>query len=421
MEINKKGENTDQLKQLKNILRKKEIKRDKMVDYQNKIIPEYKTRVERLDREINKIRQRIKETEKMNKQEITNDISVVKEHTLVHLEDTLIKSIDLDIVLDAFALGGKGKYNCASVPVGRVFVLSHDYETFDQDGYSEVYLAGETVIKNPRRKDSDCEVAELAEFPGDIGFRANQFIAAVSQTEDDVAVFDLKIPIRLEDPVLVLRRSGGKWKTIEDRDNINKKVSDEINEWLEQFLRTKIQLWSGTESDVTNKIISAIDGMLKKWGLRVDTMGLQDLGFNILKPRSYPPLIYEIVAQLAHGEELLIEAYSKRQDEFYNESGLTAENLSTILATSKREVTGSGEGVFLVIKHGSNDLRNELSKWFEIQIGAITASNFIRDLYLQEPRPSQKNIRLTEQIIIAALRNPILGLGEWFEKGQMNP
>lgn len=321
--------------------------------------------------------------------------------------------VDLEIVYNAFVLGRRKGPRQASVPVGRVFVLSHDHDTFDQEGLPEVYLAGEVVSKSRLRGKAQCWVVELAEFPGKVSFRVIQPLAAISQTEDDVASLDASFYIRLQDPILLLRRAGGKWMTEQDRTSLNERVKEDIRERLRQIIASRIQLWSGDERQVYGEIFSGLDGELRRIGLRVDTTGAMEM--PIVALRRYPASLYEIALQFAKAERMaqyMIDA--GQQEVLIEQTGLSQRNLTAIEAASEER----GVGLFLVLKDAPSEVKRRMADWLEEQ-GAKMVATFVRELYSTEP--SEQEVKLSEQVLLAALRNPMLTVGEWLQRGSEAP
>jgi len=321
--------------------------------------------------------------------------------------------VELEIVYNAFMLGGKGQPSRASVPVGRVFVLSHDHDTYDQEGLPEVYLAGEVVSKNRLWGKAQCWVVELAEFPGKVSFRVIQPLAAISQTEDDVASLDASLYIRLQDPILLLRRVGGKWMTEQDRISFNKRVEEDIQRRLEQVLAGRIQLWSGDERQVYDRLFSGLDGELERIGLRVDTTNAMET--SIIAIRRYPANLYEVALQLAKAGRMaqyMIDA--GQQEVLLEQTGLSQRNLTAIEAVSEER----GVGLFLVFKDASPEAKEKMAGWLEAQ-GAKIAATFAQKLYSEEHE--EREVKLSEQVLLAALRNPMLTIGEWLQKESETP
>jgi hypothetical protein len=278
-----------------------------------------------------------------------------------------------------------------------------------------VYLYGETVEKDRRREDAECLVVALKEHPGNVSCRAKEHLAAISTTEDDKAWIDLFLSIQLKDPIEVLRRFGGEWKTPQARERSSKELNQQVTQLVDHrlreiFINDKIQLWSREKREVADWIFYELDRDLKRWGLRIEASeGKPSLSIV----RRYPNNLYEIALQFGKAELLLLEAVQAgRKATILKQLELVLEDLMAIQSVAEQGDRGSGAGLFLAIKDKPMSTREKVSQWLEIQAGA-TAASFLKGLY--SDTNTEQAIRLSEQVLLAAFRNPVLGLGEWLD------
>jgi hypothetical protein len=348
----------------------------------------------------------------MSQSQTSSQVEVSTEDSYPTLPDNILIQIELEPIYNAFTLekGYEG-----SVPAGRIFVLSYDHDTYDQEGLPEVYLAGEVVSKNRLRGDVQCQVAELAEFPGKVSFRVIQSLTAISQTDDDVASLDASFYVRLRDPLLLLRRAGGNWMTERGRATFNEEVREVIRERLGQILTSRIQLWSEDEHQLYEKIFSSLDDGLRRIGLCVDTSNANAPETSIIAVRRYPANLYEIALQFAKAERTIrymIEV--GEHDKLVEQTGFSENDLRDLVVIEAE----TGVGLLLQLRGASPEMKEKVADWLETQ-GVKIAAAFVRDLYAEEN--AQQAIKLSEQVLLAAIRNPMLTMGEWLQRGSDIP
>ncbi len=315
--------------------------------------------------------------------------------------DTEVK-VELDIIQNIFQLGRRSEV----VPVGCVFVLSYGYEFADAGGLPEVYLAGEVVTRDPLRKRQPCWAIQLAEFPGRVDIRASRVLAGISRSEDDPASMAISFYVRLHDPILLLRRTGGKW----ERGNLsafNQQVNKDVTEWLQALLERDLQIWSGDEQEVLTRIFSELDQYLRRIGLRVDTTEGGHVASAVIFVRHYPPALYDLAFQFAKAERLL-----RRGTDVSQETGLSEEEIRFITSSEER----AGVAFFQVLRRISPEVRERVVQWME-RFGMPDAAFFLKALYKYPDR----EIKLSEQVLLAAIRNPWLTRGEWIKEMSESP
>lgn len=319
------------------------------------------------------------------------------------LVDNPSVQVELQILHNALVLGTRKSPHRISVRPGRVFVLAYDYETFDVGGFPEVYLDGEEITKRDLRDKAECWAIELAEFPGEIDFRITRRLAAISRTEEDVASVFASYSIRLRDPLTLLRRSGGQWEENQSREAFNQKRSEEIEQGLKSILhQSGLRLWSGDEQLVFDEIRSQLDDLLRRIGLRVD--------LDIDVRRRYPRDLHELSLQFRRGEQVIHHESEAGQIEILAEKiGLSSENLRDIAASSER----LGVRLFRALILASESTKERASEWLKSK-RAQMAGTYVEELYSGEY--SEQEVKLSEQVVLWAIRNPMLTVGEWLQE-----
>ena len=386
----------NQLTQLYNERADLITKRRGVVDHQGRPIPSRQQEAQKLQVEINNIPAQVKT---VLAEWLANEQKMRVENPPFSPGATV--ETRFDVVVDAFMIGGKKQPKRASVPTGQVYVLSHGFETLDQSGFPEVYMAGEIIQKNPNRDDVQAWATALSESPGSLRLAARQVLAGISISEEDVAKANFVVPIRLSDPIQTLSRSSTQWMSPIGRKGINLALKEQIEHRIGEFFLDRLQLWSAEKRDVLGGVYAAFTQDLEEWGLTVDTERISLI-------REYPRNIYEIVLEFASAEQAILDGMAADQDSLIQKTGLAPENLTSIQVSAKQK-RPAGIGLFLVVK-GFDDQRDSiLIAWLKEQ-SATSAANFVQELY--SGRHSDQDVKLSEQVLTSAFKNPILGLGE---------
>jgi len=323
-------------------------------------------------------------------------------------EASLDIKVDLDVIQIAFNPGRRG----FRVPVGSVVVLSYGHGFTDASGLPEVYLAGEVVRHDPVRKGVPCWAVQLSEFPGRVDLQARQVLAAISQSEDDPASIRISFYIRLYDPILLLRRTGGKWEKEADRAVFNERIQADVENWLRALLDRDIQIWSGDERDVLERIFSELDEFLRRMGLRVDTTDGGTETLAMIFTRHYPPALYDLAFQFAQAERLLRHLFQQGAN-IPQATGLSEEDVHRIAVSEDR----AGTALFRVLMDAAPGVKEKIAQWLEAS-GKREAASFIKTLY---KKYQEREIKLSEQVLLSAIRNPWLTQGEWLKEMSESP
>ncbi|HDQ05257.1 MAG TPA: hypothetical protein ENN36_00850 [Candidatus Bathyarchaeota archaeon] len=317
--------------------------------------------------------------------------------------------VELQVILKSSVLGGKKESERINVPPGSVFVLSYDFASQDAGGFPEVYLAGEEVSKEELRDKAECRAVELKEFPGKGEFEVETALAAISRTSEDPAAITASYRIRLHDPLLFLRFAGGEWQANQTLTEPNRKVSEDLKQHLEGILRQSgLQLWSGDERNVFEKIRRQLDEYLMRIGLRIDP--------EVYILRQYPQDLYEIALQFGRSEQVIrYENEAGHLKALAEQIGLSERELVNVCASPER----LGVGFFQSLIQTPQSEKERIALWLKNK-GVTKAASFVERLYATEdsgPKYSDQDIKLSEQVILAAIRNPMLTIGEWLREG----
>ncbi|MGB9889551.1 MAG: hypothetical protein ACPLTQ_07790 [Anaerolineae bacterium] len=317
--------------------------------------------------------------------------------------------IELEIIQNAFQPGKRG----VVVPVGSVFVVSYGHEFADAGGLPEVCLAGEIVRRDPLRKGVPCWAVQLREFPGRVDIQAQRALAAISRNEDDLASLHLSFYVRLYDPVLLLRRTGGRWEKETDMANSNQRINADVKDWLGALLDQDLQIWSGERESVLGRIFRELDEFLGRIGLRVDTTDGGTATSAIIFTRHYPPALYDLAFQFAKAERSLQHLLPKEKT-LTQWTGFSEEELRIIVNSEER----AGVALFRVLMKASQEVRERVTQWME-RSGMADAASYIQTLY--KKNYPEREVKLSEQVLLSAIRNPWLTQGEWLKEMSESP
>lgn len=322
--------------------------------------------------------------------------------------------VNLEVLLGSFRLRARGKPQIGEVPPGQIVVLSYGHEFADAGGLPEVYLAGEMVARDPLRRGAPCWAIQLAEFPGRVDIQLSQMLSAISQGDDDPASITISFYIRLHDPILLLRRTGGKWEKEADRSAFTQQVNKDIKGWLQALLERDIQVWSGDERDVLGRIFSELNEYLGRIGLRVDTTDSNSITSAVIFTRHYPSALYDLAFQFAKAERTLRHLLQRGVNIVTRETGLSEEEAHIITSSGER----GGVAFFRTVSNASPEAKEQIARWME-KSGMPDAARFVRTLYFKEFR--EREIKLSEQVLLSAIRNPWLARGEWLKEMSESP
>jgi len=310
-------------------------------------------------------------------------------------------AVDIEVILNVFRLGGKGNPSRAHVPIGRVAVVSHDYEAFDHDGFPEVYLAGETITRSRFRKGAECIVAELAEHVGTVSARVRQRLPGISLTNQNLASAQFRYDLRLEDPIKLLSREPH-WMTMEGRERLRTDLERLVRDDTKSAFADNVQqLWSHRDiREVSGAMFSRLDRTVRTWGIRV--------GAQVPAYRAYPHQLYEVVLQFAASERDLLQADLTESSAHVQQLGLDSSALLEMKNISDQ--VGPGAGLFSAATARKKEIGPFVQWLSSAEQSSPAAANYLRGIV--SPGHSATEVELSVQVVLSAFRNPVLGLGE---------
>ncbi len=322
--------------------------------------------------------------------------------------------IDLNLGLNVYTLGGRGRPRSTSVGNGLVAVAFHNWNAHDHQGFAEVYLTGEVIRPDQFHRGTQCLVVEIRLHPGTIAIAPRRRLCAISASDSDVATANLRYELRLEDPLRLVEHEPN-LQNPPARQQLQQSIDQRIREELASVVGADVSaemvwFWSYPDvRDIADSLASRLDRLLADWGLRI-----------VAGPTAYrrwPSLLRELVLQFRAAEQ---ELMSENRGELPR-LGLVAGDLIDLRHIT--EAQGRGAGLFNIIRRRHSD-GFEIDSFIEwLSDGtqlAGTAARFVRELFqtgCSEPDRERIERQLTEQVLLAAFRRQDLGL-EW---GQTEP
>ncbi|MPM20424.1 hypothetical protein SDC9_66854 [bioreactor metagenome] len=316
-------------------------------------------------------------------------------------KDILVES-SFDVVLDAIHFDKKKGIH-VRVPVGQIYVVGSSSEPIDLHGFPEIYLAGEVIDK----KDSeDSWIIALSEYPGQFRISVKHLLPGISVTKEDYANADFIIPTRISDPVLTVKRMGNKWLTEEGRKSINKVIGDQLESQISQiFIDGKLHLWIDDTQNVLDFLFTSIEKNLKEWGLSTNIDSISLL-------RIYPKNLYSIALEMGSVEQLIFNLSGEMElSKIQSRTGLNEEQLLKI-KNIKHQKQEPGMLLFSTIQSMDQVKRGDLINWLG-EIKKTNLADFVLSLYSNPS--SEVDIRFSEQVLLHAIKNPVLCSGESLE------
>ena len=186
------------------------------------------------------------------------------------------------------------------------------------------------------------------------------------------------------------------------QEHLRATVKNLINDHLNSTLNDNVQLWSHADiREASGSIFSRLDRTLKAWGLRLDS--------EVPAYRRFPALLYEVTLQFKTLEEDLLKAEAAEKQSLLEKLGLQSADLLEIKNVSTQK--GRGAGLFMAARNRKNQIGSFI-EWIasEGQSG-LAAADFLRQVY--SDKYAVREVELTEQVMLSAFHNPVLGLGEW--------
>jgi hypothetical protein len=316
-------------------------------------------------------------------------------------------------VVRSSLLGVGGRSGEWTVPLGTVCVALRNDDPNDHDDLPSVYrspddstsdyrfLAGETISSSHSRKNEKFKVAVLRERPGRIWFQIVQRLPGISLTESEIAIAQFEYFLTVQDPIQLLSIEP-EWDQPTGQERLGKEITRSLRREIKSLLLEDIKLWSSpTIDEVSARILEQLDRKLPVWGLGVEKVAFAE--------RRFPAQLSEVVLQFASAEIELLESPEDRKHYLFRKLGLSAVDEVELRNISEKD--GIGAGLFsMAMKKSSR--ANSFIEWFGTKADyAMSVVKFLREVF--SGKYDLREVELTEQVMLAAFKHPLLGLGEW--------
>lgn len=340
---------------------------------------------------------------------LTTWVSDSQVNTRKLISDPVQVEISVELLMNTLELDYKKQVPRVSVPPGQTYVLSRGFGMFDQDSFPEVYLAGEIIEQSRHRKDVPAFVIQLYEYPGTIRSTIHQWLAGISVSGEDVGTANFNLPLYLHDPIQTVRRAGKILSQPNGRQQVDAELVEQLTNRIRDVFTDRIQIWSAEKATVLERLSESLASDLREWGLR-------------LKPevdslvRHYPHNLYEVVFQFAKAErEILDDTIIDEKSTVLKDALFSLDDIVFIKSTAKQDDV-NGSGLFLKLREkklsGNPQIREKVVNWLSTVAGSV-AAEFVNSLY--SGKYSETETSLSEQVVLASIRNPMLALGEYLE------
>ncbi|MBI3788418.1 MAG: hypothetical protein HY276_09200 [Ignavibacteriales bacterium] len=355
--------------------------------------------------------------------------------------------INIHPLRKVFVLGRGARY---LVQGGTVVLAPRERASLDRDRFPEIYLDGELVSQGDYRGEERCTVFEFTHDVGYFVVRVTRFLPGISMSHNDLSSALFMYYLRIENPlklrerrpgldeIIVLQNGAGPFSSFKRLFGNGKvhstgqleKEQQELQESLCYFiqpivaatLEEDIQLWSAPRvGEVAGTISSRVDDKLKDWGLR--------LRKAVIAERKYPERLNELALEFRQAEQQIADMDRTNRNAWLERVGLKERDWVEMQNYSEKR--GTGAGLLIGAKKCRRYIEPFLQWLMTKEEPAFTAEHFLREIYRErattkragkkvkhEARYLHMEIELAEQVLFAAIRNPVLGLGEWADTEQ---
>lgn len=335
------------------------------------------------------------------------------------------------ITFNETSFGGRLDGYISFAPISRVYLLGnsplniqtgtrvyapHKMSPIDRDQFAEDYLEGETVARDQFRHNDEVWVAEFAEYPGRLAVKVEQELAGISALSSETANARLRFFLRVEDPRKYLSHEKD-WKELEGQERLRQTIIGVIRDIVRSTLdpEESIHLWSAPRiGEVAGSLFSRLNEKLDEWGLRVRK--------SFTAERKYPQQLTELALEFRLAEEGFLDSGRAQKAATRDELGLQPSELIEMESISEKR--GRGSGLLTIAKRHKYQI-DSFIKWLRKK-DAFDAASFLEEIFVPEldeegkkhSKHTLREVELSIQVLMSAIRYPILGLGEWGDTEQ---
>ncbi len=302
-----------------------------------------------------------------------------------------------------------------AVPTGTVVFAPHDRGPSDRDRFPEFYLDGETIVTKQFRRDESRLLFVFARTPGRLAFHDKVYLNGISQTHSDVAAVHLEYDFRVENPKKYLDRNADP-DFEQRRQKIKEQLRFDIHSQVESFWDENNEvIWTAERiANVADLIHSQLDDKLKGSGLR--------LSKAMIARRQFPRNLRELALEFKSAERELVNLQHHKRSALYARLGLGMSDWVRLQSDSQK-YDAIGVGLLFAAKRCRNNIQPFLDWLEERDEPAPFARKYFEDLYSKVGEAhaqgekisgclNHTSVELSEQVLLSALRNPALGIGE---------
>lgn len=309
-----------------------------------------------------------------------------------------VKVIDDPENLNRVKKTKKIRFVSTAVQLGRLAVVTRGNAAYDHDGFAEVYLPGEMIIKRNLEETNEWRIVEIASNPG---FIEVFFIKQIPSNDENIAetlkaIFTYYIYV--EDPIKLLSQHSN-WDAVNGNDYIVNRIEELVTDTIKNYVQGDIQVWSAEDiNQVADNLKIYLDSKLKVWGLRMRP--------DFIAVREIPESIYALIFSCIRAENTLAEESAAQ----YRSVGLSNEAIVKIQTDSRNNNDGLGLFNFISNKVNNNQ---KLVEYFRSNREFLPIVQYIEILISQNN--DERQIALINQIIRKKFLNPNICNGEWLE------
>lgn len=310
---------------------------------------------------------------------------------------------------------GNSSFN---VQTGTLVYAPHKMSPIDRDEFAEEYLEGETVARDQFRRNDEVWVAEFAEYPGRLAVKVKQELAGISTLSSETADVRFRFFFRMEDPRKYISHEQT-WKELEGQERLRQTIIGVIRDTVKSTIdpEESIHLWSAPRvGEVAGSLFARLNEKLEEWGLRVRK------AFTV--ERKYPQRLTDLALEFRLAEQEFTDSGRAKKSATRDKLGLLPSEPSEMDSISEKG--GMGSGLLTIAKRHKHQI-DPIVRWLREKEGsAFTAADFLEETYV--PRVDEdgktrlkytpQQVELSIQVLLAAIRYPILGMGEWGDTEQ---
>ena len=288
------------------------------------------------------------------------------------------------------------------VPPGEIVVVMFGFEYEDAGGIPNIFLQGEKIEPHMFRNDVAYQVAVLSEYPGYVTINGEDELVAISEGEKIRLSLSVPIRVSLQNLVPLL----GKFLKLEISPN---QFNRNVNEWVVSIVKDIVAnytyLWTGDRDAILSELMRQLGERLPK-GLAVDVDGISFI-------RQYPERLYEIALEFMVAEHSI-------QDFFDVQKGGDLYDFFHKVANRRNIRTDrDGAAFFTALAEASSQEKKMVAKWLD-GLGLSVAASFVNQLY-GDSGHLERERKLSEQMVLHAIRNPWLTWGERLTDAATSP